>query len=145
MIYFDAHEQSSAQIFAADDIQMIMAGKRWSEITPEEYVLAVILLYLDTMLIFFYLSQILSDCDCDEWAKSTEVVVGKTSSESGNCEEASIGSRVYLDSWISYSWTQWPLWKKWIKLKYLFARFRTKFSNQIFTQLRKHSKYFEIR
>lgn len=66
MIYFDAQEESSAQIFAPDDIQMIMAGKRWSEITSEEYVLAVILLYLDTMLIFFYLSQILSDCDCDE-------------------------------------------------------------------------------
>lgn len=57
-----------------DDIQMIMAGKRWSKITPEDYILAVIVLYLDTMLIFFYLSQILSDCNCDKWAKTREFV-----------------------------------------------------------------------
>lgn len=56
----------------SDDTQMILSGKRWRNITIDEYFLAVILLYLDTMLIFFYIFQILSDCDCDEEWKNGE-------------------------------------------------------------------------
>lgn len=52
--------QSSILFFDLDDTQMIVGGERKNTLTPEEYVVGAILLYLDIINIFVHLLRILS-------------------------------------------------------------------------------------
>lgn len=46
-----------------DDTQMIVGGERENTLTPEEYIAGAIMLYLDIILTFIYILQILMACE----------------------------------------------------------------------------------